>query len=88
MRLYRGALLKNGKKVESAENMEAGLSKFINWLSKVCDETTGQVIMVRNKNLNSFYFKVSKILQETFFADYSRVSFKTCVLKLDYIQYY
>ena len=50
MKLSRGVLMKNGKKVECAESMGQGLKRFIEWLNNACDDQTGQLILVRKQN--------------------------------------
>ena len=49
MKLSRGVLTKNGKKVECAESMGHGLKRFIDWLNNTCDDQTGQLILVRKQ---------------------------------------
>jgi len=52
MKLSRGVLTKNGKKVECAESMGNGLKRFIEWLSNACDDQTGQLILVAHNSTN------------------------------------
>ena len=50
MKLSRGVLTKNGKKVECAESTGQGLKRFIEWLNNACDDQAGQLILVRKQN--------------------------------------
>ena len=47
MSMFRGNLMKNGKKVESAETMASGLRRFIAWLTDVCEpEKNDKIVLV------------------------------------------
>jgi len=47
MSMFRGNLMKNGKKVESAETMASGLRRFIAWLTDVCEpEKNDKIVLI------------------------------------------
>ena len=48
MSMFRGNLMKNGIKVDSAETMTSGLTRFMTWLEDVCEpEKDDKIVLVR-----------------------------------------
>ena len=71
MSMSRGNLLKNGKKVESAETMASGLSRFITWLTDICEPKKNDKIVL----VSIFFLYCLKLGPKFNFFDSNVVTF-------------